>query len=407
MNTKTKNNLSTFNFTTLWFGAAISVAEILAGGLLAPLGFKMGILAIILGHLVGTTLLVLGGIIGTEERIPALVSTRISFGEYGSYLFSVLNVLQLLGWTAVMIISGARSVNQITKILWSFDQMTIWSVIIGAFIFIWVWLGKDSGWKKVNHLAVILLFLLTVVLSFIIFRNHELFTKQVTGEMSFGLAMELAVVMPLSWLPLISDYTRFAKTKKAGVRGSWLGYFFGSSWMYIIGLGTAIIANDPNNTDISAMLLAANLGIVALGIIVLATVTTTFLDAYSAGVTFLNIFPKLSEKKVALVMTVIGTGLAIVINMEQYENFLYAIGSVFAPLFAILLTDYFILKNKKVQPRLLVNWGTLTICVLGTLLYYQFIKFNFVLGATIPVMLITGAVYLLTWRLIAKWKYVK
>ena len=186
------------NFTTLWFGAAISVAEILAGGLLAPLGFKMGLLAILLGHLVGTTLLVMGGIIGTTERIPALVSTRISFGQYGSYVFSVLNVLQLLGWTAVMIIAGARSVNQITKILWSFDHLTVWSLIIGVFILIWVWLGKDSGWKKANHVAVILLFLLTIVLSVIIFRNPELFSKPVAGDMAFGSALELAVVMPLS-----------------------------------------------------------------------------------------------------------------------------------------------------------------------------------------------------------------
>lgn len=404
MSISSKNNLSMFNFTTLWFGAAISVAEILAGGLLAPLGFKMGVLAILLGHLVGTTLLVLAGIIGTEERIPALVSTRISFGQYGSYLFSVLNVLQLLGWTAVMIIVGARSVNQITKTLWSFDHLTVWSLIIGTFIMIWVWLGKDSGWKKANHFAVILLFLLTVVLNITIFRNHELFTKPIVGDMAFGKALEFAVVMPLSWLPLISDYTRFAKTMRGGAGGSWLGYFFGSSWMFIIGLGAAIIASDADPT---AMLLAANLGIVALGIIVLATVTTTFLDANSAGVTLLNIYPKLNEKIAALVMTGIGTGLAIIVNIEQYEYFLYAIGSVFAPLFAILLTDYFLLKNKKIQGELMVNWGTLALCALGTVLYYQFIKLDFVLGSTIPVMLIISIVHSMTWRLTAKWKYVR
>jgi len=248
------------------------------------------------------------------------------------------------------------------------------------------------------------LFLLTIILSTIIFSNHELFTKQVVGDMSFGFGIELAVIMPLSWLPLISDYTRFAKSRRDGAWGSWLGYFFGSSWMYIIGLGAAIIASDA---DPAAMLLAANLGIVALGIIVLATVTTTFLDAYSAGVTFLNIFPKLNEKTVALVMTGIGTGLAIIVNIEQYEHFLYAIGSVFAPLFAILLTDYFLLKNKKIQPELLINWGTLLLCAVGTALYYRFIKLDFVLGSTIPVMLIISILHSITWRLTAKWKYVK
>ena len=404
MNSETQNNLGFFNFTTLWFGASISVAEILAGGLLAPLGFRLGLGAILLGHLVGTTLLVFAGIIGTEKRIPALVTTRISFGQYGSYIFSALNVLQLLGWTAIMILSGARSVNQITKMTWSFDHQTFWSLIIGVFIFVWVWLGKDRGWKRLNHIAVVLLFVLTLLLSVIIFGDNKLFLSPSTGEMSFGSALELAVVMPLSWIPLIADYTRYAKSKQAGAWGSWLGYFIGSSWMYIIGLGSAIVANDP---DPSAMLIAANLGIVALGIIVLATITTTFLDAYSAGVTFTNIFPKLNEKYVALVITAIGTALSIALPMENYETFLYAIGSVFAPLFAILLTDYFILKKKSIDTEILVHWGSLAVCALGTIIYYQLIEIDFILGATIPVMVITGLLHIITRRLTRQWKSVK
>ncbi len=96
-------------------------------------------------------------------------------------------------------------------------------------------------------------------------------------------------------------------------------------------------------------------GLSALGIIVLATVTTTFLDAYSVGVSFTNIFPKLDEKRIALVMTVIGTGIALWVNIEQYENFLLAIGSVFAPIFALLLTEYFIIKNRQLRPELLIH----------------------------------------------------
>jgi putative hydroxymethylpyrimidine transporter CytX len=403
MNLTEKNNITRSNFAFLWFGAAISIAEMITGGLIAPLGFQTGALAIFIGHLAGTTLLVLGGIIGTQERIPALMSTRISFGEYGSYLFSILNVLQLLGWTAVMIIAGARSVNQITKLLWSFDNLLLWSLVIGGCIFIWIIWGKE-GWKKLNMVAVFLLFLLTMVLSYIVMGNQELFTKEVVGTMSFGEAVELSAVMPLSWLPLIADYTRYAKDKKSAAWGSWIGYFTGSCWMYIIGLGAAIVAGD---SDPAAMMLAANLGIFALGIVVLATVTTTFMDAYSAGVTFLNIFPSWNEKTVALAMTVIGTILAILVDMEQYENFLYAIGSVFAPLFAILLTDYFILKNKKIQSSLLVNWGAALVWVVGVVLYYQFITFQFVLGATIPVMLITGCLNIASCRYTVKWKLVR
>jgi len=404
MTNETNNTLGFNHFLFLWFGAAVSIAEILTGGLLAPLGFQSGVMAIVIGHVVGVIILVLGGIIGTQERIPAIVSTRISFGVYGSYLFSVLNVLQLVGWTAVMIIAAARSANEISKMLWGMDQLSLWSMGIGGLVLLWIALGREGGLKKVNMLAVFLLFGITVLLSNVVFKDSTALSAPPIGGMSFGEALELSVIMPLSWLPLIADYTRFAKSRTSAALGSGLGYFIGSCWMYLIGLGAAIIAGNP---EPSAMMLAANLGLSALGIIVLATVTTTFLDAYSAGVSFANIFPKLDEKRIALVMTVIGTGIALWVNIEQYENFLLAIGSVFAPLFAVLLTEYFIIKNRQLRPELLVNWSALAVWALGVIMYHQFITMEFVLGATIPVLLFTSLLYKIIWGYTKEWKSCK
>jgi len=394
------NNLTLLSFIALWFGAAVSIAEILTGGLLAPLGFRNGLIAIIIGHIIGTSILVLGGVIGAETRLPSIMSTGISFGKYGACLFSVLNVLQLLGWTAVMIISGARSVNEITKALWSYSNIYLWSVMIGGLICIWIYFGRD-GMRRLNLIAAVLLFLLTILLSTVVFKSSELFSSPGDGSLSFGSAIELNVVMPLSWLPLIADYTRFAKRKRDAVAGSFAGYFAGSTWMYAIGLGAAIASG---NSDPGAMMLAANLGFTALGIVILSTVTTTFLDAYSAGVTFLNIFPKLNERKAALFMGAAGTLIAVIVPIEQYQNFLYAIGSVFAPLFAILLTEYFVLKkSRKLQEGLLVNWGAAVVWIAGVIMYYRFIKLDFVLGATVPVMIITGLLYCLSWRWTGNW----
>jgi putative hydroxymethylpyrimidine transporter CytX len=399
-----KNNLTGFNFMLLWFGAAMSIAEIMTGGLLAPMGFKNGVIVILIGHAVGVTILILGGIIGTCEKIPAIMSTRISFGLYGSYIFSVLNILQLVGWTAIMIISGGRSLNLISKTIWGFDNIALWSLVIGALICIWIALGVN-GLKKLNIVAVLLLFALTIVLSVVVFKNGSLFTKQVVGDMSFGGAFELNIIMPLSWLPLIADYTRFAKSKKGAVTGSLLGYFIGSSWMYIIGLGAAILFN---NTDVGAIMIAANLGITALLIVALSTVTTTFLDAYSAGITFLNVFPRIKEKWAAMAMAVVGIVLALIMPIEQYENFLYAIGSVFAPLFAILFTDYFIVKKQKnIQEDVLLNFGAVIVWIFGIVLYYKIINIDFILGSTVPVMVITSFVYCVLWKWISKWKYMK
>jgi len=396
--------LGFWTFAFLWFGAAVSIAEILTGGLIAPLGFKIGLIVILLGHLIGTGILILGGIIGTREKIPAITSTSISFGVYGSYLFSILNILQLIGWTAVMIKAAASSVNTITQSLWSYNNILVCSILIGILTILWLYFG-NAGMKKLNITAVFLLFILTLVLGSIIFKDKTLLTKASSAGISFGGALELSIIMPLSWLPLIADYTRFAKSEKGGAYGSFIGYFLGSSWMFIIGLGAAIVSN---NADPSAMMLAANLGITALGIVVLSTVTTTFLDVYSAGVSFLNIMPKLSQKRVGIVMTIIGTLMAIILPIDNYQGFLYAIGSVFAPLFAILITDYFIIKkNTKLQDNILINWGAIIVWLIGIVLYYIFIKKDLLLGATVPVMIITGFIYAISWRVTSKWKLIR
>ena len=173
----------------------------------------------------------------------------------------------------------------------------------------------------------------------------------------------------------------------------------------MIGLGSGIVSNNPDPTP---LMLATNLGLAALGIIILATVTTTFLDVYSAGVTFLNIFPKFNEKIIAITLGVIGTAIAIIVPIEQYQNFLYAIGSVFAPLFAILLTDYFLIKTRRtVREDLLIDWGAILIWIFGIFLYAIFIRTRFILGATLPVMVLTGLIYLLLWRRISNWKTFK
>jgi putative hydroxymethylpyrimidine transporter CytX len=401
---KDSEKLGFWTFVFLWFGAAVSIAEIMTGGLIAPLGFKIGLIVILLGHLIGTGILILGGIIGTREKVPSITSTSISFGVYGSYLFSILNILQLIGWTAVMIQSAANSVNTITQSLWSFNNVLVCIVFIGILTMLWLYFGK-AGMKKLNITAVSLLFILTLVLGTIILRDKTLLAKASSDGMSFGGALELSIIMPLSWLPLIADYTRFAKSEKGGAYGSFIGYFLGSSWMYIIGLGAAIVSN---NAEPSAMMLAANLGITALGIVILSTVTTTFLDVYSAGVSFLNIMPKFSEKRVGIIMTVIGTLAAIILPIENYQSFLYAIGSVFAPLFAILITDYFIIKkNTKLNSSVLVNFGAVIVWIIGIVTYYSFIKMDLILGATVPVMIITGFIYTISWRVTSKWKLIR
>jgi putative hydroxymethylpyrimidine transporter CytX len=378
---------SVLNSGLLWFGAAVSIAEILTGTLIAPLGFTKGTIAIIFGHIIGCALLYFAGLIGANTGMYAIESSRISFGKQGSYIFSVLNILQLIGWTAVMIIGAAKAMSAISKSVMGFESNILWSAVVGILIILWVVVGmKNLG--KVNIIAVGGLFILTVLLSTVVFKSTS--GAAITDSMSFGMAVELSVAMPLSWLPLISDYTRNAKKPRLTTFVSSASYFIGSSWMYIIGLGAAIYAG---NSDIAQILMSAGLSFAAMIIVIMSTVTTTFLDVFSAGASFTNMSKKLSEKWAAIIVCIIGIVIAMFTPIEQYQNFLYLIGSAFAPMTAILLTDYFILGKKEVKQSL--NIFNIILWVAGFFIYRRFLSIDTPVGSTVPVMIIVSLLSIL------------
>ena len=371
---------SIFSNGLIWFGAAVSIAEILTGTLIAPLGLGKGIVAILLGHLIGCVLLYFAGLIGAKSERSAMETVKISFGSKGSLVFSSLNVLQLVGWTAVMIAAGAAAAGSV----FSLGGDWVWSLIIGGLIIIWILVGlKNLG--KINIVAMGGLFVLTIVMSAVIFRGNV--SEPISGGLSFGAAVELSAAMPLSWLPLISDYTRTAKKKKAATLASAASYFAVSCWMYIIGLGAALFTGE---SDIAKIMLTAGLGIAGLIVIILSTVTTTFLDVYSAGVSTVSISKKINEKWAAIIVCIVGTLLAILAPVSQFEGFLYLIGSIFAPMIAILITDYFILK--KDSSKLNFDWINLILWLFGFILYRFFMTMDTPIGNTLPVMIILSAI---------------
>ena len=369
---------SIFENGLIWFGAGVSLAEILTGTYFAPLGFAAGLSAILVGHLIGCIMLFLAGLIGGKVRKSAMETVKMSFGQKGSLLFAFLNVLQLVGWTAIMIYDGAIAASGIFDV-----SHIIWCLVIGALIILWLLIGI-TNLGKINTVAMAAVFVLTLILCKVIFFSGEPVGKIDGESMSFGAAVELSVAMPLSWLPLISDYTREAKEPVKATAVSAVVYGLVSCFMYIIGMGAAIYTGEY---DIALIMVKAGLGIAGLLIIVFSTVTTTFLDAYSAGISSETLSSKLKGKYMAIIVAVIGTIGAIVYPMDNITNFLYLIGSVFAPMIAIQIADFFFLKSDRSSGS--ADVINIVIWVVGFVLYRCLMRVDIPVGNTLPDMVIT------------------
>ena len=369
---------STFQNGLIWFGAGVSLAEILTGTAFAPLGMAKGLAAILLGHLIGGVLFFLAGLIGGRTGRSAMETVKMSFGFRGGLLFAFLNVLQLVGWTAIMIYDGALAVGGIFDI-----GNWVWCLVIGGLILLWIAVGVTNlGW--LNKVAMAALFLLSLVLCWVIFSSGAPVGGELGESMSFGAAVELAVAMPLSWLPLISDYTREAEKPVQATLASTVVYGLVSCWMYVIGMGAALYTGEY---DIALIMVKAGLGVAALVILVLSTVTTTFLDAWSAGISAESLSPKLNGKWTALGVTVVGTAAAIVYPMDDITGFLYLIGSVFAPMIAVQIADHFLLGRDRFAAGF--DGRNLAIWLVGFLAYRLLMNVDIVVGYTLPDMLLT------------------
>lgn len=381
-----KTNL--FENGMIWFGAGVSIAEILTGTYFASLGLKNALLTILIGHVIGCVLLFFAGYIGGIARKSAMETTKMSFGQKGGLFFALMNVIQLIGWTAIMIYDGSLSANAI----WNTGAW-IWALVIGLLIILWIKIGI-TNLGKINTVTMTALFILTLILCKVIFFGRDSITTVSDDTMTFGAAVELAVAMPLSWMPLISDYTKEAEKPFAATLTSSIVYGIISCWMYIIGMGAALFAGT---TDISVIMVRAGLGIVGLLIVVFSTVTTTFLDAYSAGISAESLTSKVPGKTMAIIVAVIGTGCAMIFPMDDITNFLYFIGSVFAPMIAIMIADFLVKADDSDKD---FQWVNLLVWLLGFCLYRYLMTVDFVLGNTFPDIIITMIVALIARKLI-------
>lgn len=375
----------------IWFGAGVSIAEILAGTYFSSLGFQKGLAAILIGHVIGCVMLFLAGVIGGKSRLSAMETVKSSFGNKGGQFFAILNVLQLVGWTAIMIYDGALAVDGMVS-----TGRWLWCLIIGALIVVWILIGI-TNLGKINTAAMVLLFILTLVLCKVIFFDGNVVQSTADDSLSFGAAVELAVAMPLSWLPLISDYTREAEKPVKATAVSAIVYGIVSCWMYVIGMGAALFTGE---SDIAQILLKAGLSIAGLLIIVFSTVTTTFLDAYSAGISSESIFSKIKGKYAAIVVTIIGTVGAILFPMDDITDFLYLIGSVFAPMIAIQIADFFLLHRDRRKNAF--DWRNLIIWVIGFVLYRLLMRVDLPVGNTLPDMVITIVICVIVGKVVGE-----
>ncbi len=405
--------LGFFDYFALWSSLGVGLLVLLAGALLVPgLGLGQALVAIVVGTLIGNLLLAVAGTVGSDNGVPTMVMLRPVLGIRGSYLPTVLNILQLIGWGAFEIIIMAQAANSISERLFGFSNYPFWVLIFtawctllaigGPLVVVRQWLEKFAVW---------LVYLTSIYLTWYLFTHYDvgaLFRQAGTGELSFWLGVDLVIAMPISWMPLVADYSRFARDSKEAFLGTYLGYFVANVWFY--GMGALFILALQTGDLIAAIMSLAG-GWLALLLILVDETDNAFADIYSAAVSGQNIFWRTRQLWLAIAVGAICFVLAATVPIAEYEGFLLLIGSVFVPLFGVLAADYFVLCRRRYQVEELykpqgaywyrqgVNWVGVTAWAVGVVLYHLITRSVPWLGASIPSFIVAFVLYLVVARI--------
>ena len=375
--------LGFLDYFALWSSLGVGLLVLLAGTLLVPgLGLRDALAAIVIGTLVGNLLLALAGTVGSRTAVPTMVLLRPALGVRGSYLPTALNVVQLVGWGSFEIFIMAQAANGTTKALFGWQNFTAWAFVFAAFCTLLAIGGPLVVVRRwLERFAIWLVYLSTAYLTWYLAAHFNLaavWARRGDGSLAFWLAVDLVVAMPVSWLPLVADYNRFARRPGPAFWGTYAGYFVANVWFYALG---ALFVLTLNTTDLVPAIASLTGGWVALLLLLADETDNAFANIYSTAVSLQNIVPRARQRRLAVLIGAICFLVAVNVNVVQYESFLFLIGACFVPLFGILAADYFVVRRRLYQiPELYreggpywyrtgVNWWALAAWVVGFVIY--------------------------------------
>jgi NCS1 family nucleobase:cation symporter-1 len=350
-----KRTLRSFDYFILWSSLAVGLLVLQAGGILVPgLSLVEVIPIVIVGSIIGSLMLALAGGLGSKYGIPTMVSLRASLGLKGSYIPAMINAFQLIAWTAFEILIMANSALAITGQFVGPYTVYLWIAVFAVFCFLLCiggplivvrqWLEKFAIWITFATAA----FLTYVVIT----RFPQLFTLPGNGSLPIPLALDYVIAMPISWWPLISDYTRFSRNEKGAFVGTFTGYTFANSWFYALGAFLVFAFNVYTGPQIVSSIVSMTFGALALVLLVVDETDNCFADIYSSAVSIQNVSPKTKQWKLFAGITLISVFLAALMPQNwqgAYQNFLLLIGAVFVPLLGVLSMDFYIIKKRKYE----------------------------------------------------------
>jgi len=324
----------------LWANLGISLFGPLTGALIATTAGSVGLAmtAIVIGCGLGAILLGASAVIGASTGAPAMVSLRGLVGRRGSVVPTLLNIAQNVGWATLEIIVISTAAVAVLGQTWR------WPFVILAGAAATVMAIRPLGSVRLLRKIMVWLVLAASVYLFVQVLMQPRQSIPQESVLGFWPAVDLAVAGVISFAPLAADYSRHSQTRKAAFWGASLGYGLAAIAYYALGVFAVL---NLGASDVITALVTLPAGAIAIAILLIDEVDEAFANVYSTTMSVHNLLPQVDRRIVALLIGVTATLLAGLLDLGQYQAFLFLIGSVFVPLYAVAAVDFFVVSRRR------------------------------------------------------------
>jgi putative hydroxymethylpyrimidine transporter CytX len=338
--------LSGLDTGLLWGNLGVSLLVIVAAAALVPaLSLRDALVAIVLGCVVGNLMLGVAGGIGADARVPGMVLMRAPLGRRGSYLPTGINALQGVGWSIFELLIIATAAAALSDELFGFRAQWLWTLVFGAVALVLALLGPIGFVRRfVRRIAIWIVPFALLYLTWWALDGVDLgalWAASGEGGLSVWEGADIVVAITVSWIPYAADYTRFSTSRRGAFAGTGLGYLVPDAWLLALGVVLVLSRDLSDPAALPAAVVAGGFAaIVALFALLVTETDEAFANVYSAAVSLQNIVPRAPQPLLIALVTAVATAGALVIDLVSYQSFLLLLGSVFVPLFAVLLADW-------------------------------------------------------------------
>jgi putative hydroxymethylpyrimidine transporter CytX len=304
------------------------------------LSLVAALLATVVGTLLGAAAIAASAIPGAQTGAPAMVLLRGLLGSRVSYIPTVLNVVQMVGWGTFELVTIATAAETVLPAVPQWGYVAAGGVITTVLSL--YPLGAVRMLRRYVTVAVV------IALAYLFFQllTHPLPPMTVGTWSGFSVGVDTTVAVAVSWVPMAADYARHSRSSSAAFTGAFLGYGLTQIACYALGL-LALVTVAVDGDHIFAAFVAVPLGGLAFAVLAVREMDQSFANVYSATVSTQNLRPRWDRRLISVTVGVMITLLALAVNIYGYASFLSLIGSLFVPLFAVLAVDYFCFSGRR------------------------------------------------------------